>query len=219
MAYVPDIIPSEERARYAKGNMGKRVGFGGRPAVLVVDMTRAFTEDRFPLGCTAAGVPCAAAIRTLLEAVRPLGVPVLYTRYDAFAADAQWGRWLDKGTGAEPDSLMREPDAHEIADAVKPAAADIVITKSKPSAFFGTPLASMLTYLGVDTVVVTGMVTSGCVRATVIDAFSHNYRVIVPLECVADRSPTSHQVNLFDIDMKYADVMPLAAVLAHFGRG
>jgi nicotinamidase-related amidase len=218
MAYVPAIIPPEERARYTKGNMGKRVGFGARAAVLVVDMTRAFTEDRFPLGCTAAGVPCAAAIRTLLEAVRPLGVPVLYTRYDAFAADAQWGRWLDKGTGAEPDSLMRGPEAHEIADAVKPAAADIVITKSKPSAFFGTPLASMLTYLGVDTVVVTGMVTSGCVRATVIDAFSHNYRVIVPLECVADRSATSHQVNLFDIDMKYADVLPLTEVLAHFGR-
>ena len=218
MAYVPDIIPPEERARYAKGNMGKRAGFGARPAVLVVDMTRAFTEDRFPLGCTAAGVPCAAAIRTLLDAVRPLGVPVLYTRYDAFAADAQWGRWLDKGTGAEPDSLMRGPEAHEIADAVKPAAADIVVTKTKPSAFFGTPLASMLTYLGIDTVVVTGMVTSGCVRATVIDAFSHNYRVIVPLECVADRSPTSHQVKLFDIDMKYADVLPLADVLAHFGR-
>jgi len=151
--------------------------------------------------------------------VRPLGVPVLYTRYDAFAADAQWGRWLDKGTGAERDSRMRGPEAHEIADAVKPAAADIVITKSKPSAFFGTPLASMLTYLGVDTVVVTGMVTSGCVRATVIDAFSHNYRVIVPLQCVADRSPTSHQVNLFDIDMKYGDVLPLADVLAHLGRG
>ena len=218
MAYVPDIIPPEERERYAKGNMGKRVGFGPRPAVLVVDMTRAFTEDRFPLGCRAAGVPCAAAIRTLLEAVRPLGVPVLYTRYDAFAADAQWGRWLDKGTGAEPDSLMRGPEAHEIADAVKPAAGDIVVTKSKPSAFFGTPLASMLTYLGVDTVVVTGMVTSGCVRATVIDAFSHNYRVIVPLECVADRSPTSHQVNLFDMDMKCADVLPLADVLAQLGR-
>ena len=218
MAYVPDIIPPEERERYARGHMGKRVGFGARPAVLVVDMTRAFTEDRFPLGCTAAGVPCAAAIRTLLEAVRPLGVPVLYTRYDAFAADAEWGRWLDKGTGAEPDSLMRGPEAHDIADAVKPAAGDIVITKSKPSAFFGTPLASTLTYLGVDTVVVTGMVTSGCVRATVIDAFSHNYRVIVPLECVADRSPTSHQVNLFDMDMKYADVLPLADVLRHFGR-
>lgn len=70
----------------------------------------------------------------------------------------------------------------------------------------------------IDTVVVTGMVTSGCVRATVIDAFSHNYRVVVPIECVADRSATSHQVNLFDMDMKYADVLPLADVLAHFGR-
>jgi nicotinamidase-related amidase len=218
MAYVLDIIPAEERARYAKGNMGKRVGFGARPAVLVVDMTRAFTEDRFPLGCRVAGVPCAAAIRTLLDAVRPQGVPVLYTRYDAFAADAEWGRWLDKGTGAEPDSLMRGPEAHEIADAIKPEPGDIVVTKAKPSAFFGTTLASMLTYLRVDTVVVTGMVTSGCVRATVIDAFSHNYRVVVPIECVADRSATSHQVNLFDMDMKYADVLPLADVLAHFGR-
>jgi maleamate amidohydrolase len=218
MAYVPDIIPAEERARYAKGNMGKRVGFGARPAVLVVDMTRAFTEDRFPLGCSAAGAPCAAAIRTLLDTARPAGLPVLYTRYDAFASDAEWGRWLDKGTGAEPDSLMRGPEAHEIAEAIKPEAQDIVITKTKPSAFFGTPLASILTYLAVDTIVLGGMVTSGCVRATVIDAFSHNYRVIVPIECVADRSPTSHEVNLFDIDMKYADVLPLADVLAHLGR-
>src|ERR1041384_6418399 len=146
MAYVPDIIPPEERARYAKGNMGKRVGFGARPAVLVVDMTRAFTEDRFPLGCTAAGVPCADAIRRLLEAARPLGLPIAYTRYDAFASDAEWGRWLDKGTGAEPNSLMRGPEAHEIADALKPEPSDIVVTKTKPSAFFGTPLASMLTY-------------------------------------------------------------------------
>lgn len=218
MSYLPDIIPPDERARYAKGNMGKRVGFGARPAVLVVDMTRAFTEDRFPLGCSAAGAPCARAIRQLLDAARPLGLPVVYSRYDAFAADAEWGRWLDKGTGAEPSSLMRGPEAHEIADVLKPEPSDIVVTKTKPSAFFGTPLASMLTYLAVDTVIVTGMVTSGCVRATVIDAFSHNYRVIVPLECVADRSETSHQVNLFDIDMKYGDVVPLNEVLTHLGR-
>ena len=219
MSYVPDIIPADERARYAKGNMGKRVGFGARPAILVVDMTRAFTEDRFPLGCSAAGTPCARAIRTLLDAARPLELPVVYTRYDAFAADAEWGRWLDKGTGAEPDSLMRGPEAHEIADLLKPAARDLVVTKSKPSAFFGTPLAAMLTYLGADTLIVTGMVTSGCVRATVVDAFSYNYRVIVPIECVADRSATSHEVNLFDMDMKYADVVPLAEVLSHLGRG
>ena len=219
MSYVPDIIPPDERARYAKGNMGKRVGFGARPAVLVVDMTRAFTEDRFPLGCSVAGAPCARAIRRLLDAARPVGLPVVYARYDAFATDAEWGRWLDKGTGAEPNSLMRGPEAHEIADGLEPEPSDIVVTKTKPSAFFGTPLASMLTYLGVDTLLVTGMVTSGCIRATVIDAFSHNYRVIVPLECVADRSEASHQVNLFDIDMKYGDVLPLAEVLTHLGRG
>jgi len=119
-------------------------------------------------------------------------VPVLYTRYEAFAADAEWGRWLDKGTGAEPDSLMRGPEAHEITDVLKPASGDVVITKTKPSAFFGTPLASILTYLGVDTVVVCGMVTSGCVRATVIDAFSYNYRVVVPIGAspTAARPPT-----------------------------
>jgi nicotinamidase-related amidase len=219
MSYLPDIIPPDERARYARGNMGKRVGFGDRPAILVVDMTRAFTEDRFPLGCAAAGGPCARAIRRLLDAARPLGLPVVYTRYDAFGSDAEWGRWLDKGTGAEPDSLMRGPEAHEITDLLKPEPRDLVITKTKPSAFFGTPLPSMLTYLRVDTLVVAGMVTSGCVRATVIDAFSYNYRVIVPVECVADRSETSHQVNLFDIDMKYGDVVPLADVLPRLGRG
>lgn len=218
MAYIPDLIPADERARYAKGNMGVRVGFGERPAVLVVDMTRAFVEDRFPLGSSKAGEPCAQAIRRLLDAARPLGVPILYARYDAFQVDAEWGRWLDKGTGAEPDSPMRSPEAHEIVDLLEPKPGDVVVTKAKPSAFFGTQLASVLTYFGVDTTIVTGMVTSGCVRATVVDAFSHNYRVIVPLECVADRSETAHQMNLFDMDMKYADVLPVVDVLDHLKR-
>src|ERR1043166_59705 len=155
MPSMPDSTPPDARAGWGKGHMGRRVGFGVRPAILVVDMTRAFTEDRFPLGCAAAGAPCARAIRT---------------RYDAFVADAEWGRWLDKGTGAEPDSLMRGREAHEIADLLKPRVSDLVVTKTKPSAFFGTALASMLIYLGVDTLIVTGMVTSGCVRATVVDA-------------------------------------------------
>lgn len=215
MPYIPDLIPPEERARYARGNMGVRAGFGDRPAVLVVDMTRAFTEDRFPLGSSKAGEPCTQAIRRLLDVARPLGVPVVYSRYDPFPTDAEWGRWLDKGTGAEPNSLLRAPEAHEITDLLEPQAGEVVVIKSKPSAFFGTQLASVLTYFKVDTTIVTGMVTSGCIRATVLDAFSHNYRVIVPIECVADRSPTSHEMNLFDIDMKYGDVLPLDEVLAH----
>lgn len=214
MAYIPDLIPAEERARYLKGHMGARAGLGAHPAVLVVDMTRAFVEDRFPLGWSKTGEPCAQAIRRLLDAVRPMGLPVIYTRYGAFATDAEWGRWLSKGTGAEPGSPMRHPEAHEIVDLVQPLSGEVVLTKAKPSAFFGTPLASVLTWHGVDTTIVTGMTTSGCIRATVIDAFSHNYRVVIPLECVADRSEVSHQVNLFDMDMKYADVVPLEELLA-----
>lgn len=214
MTYVPSIIPIEERARYLKGNMGARSGFGVGPAVLVVDMTRAFVEDRFPLGWSKTGEPCAQAIRRLLDVVRSMRIPVIYTRYAAFATEAEWGRWVSKGTGAEPQSAMRSPEAHEIVDILEPASGDVVLTKSKPSAFFGTPLASLLTWYGVDTTIVTGMTTSGCVRASVVDAFSHNYRVVVPLECVADRSEVCHQVNLFDMDMKYADVVPLAELFA-----
>jgi nicotinamidase-related amidase len=110
---------------------------------------------------------------------------------------------------------MRTPEAHEIPEIIEPEPGDVIITKSKPSAFFGTALAAVLNYHGVDTTIVTGMVTSGCVRATAVDAFSYNYRVIVPIECVADRSETSHQINLFDLDTKYADVTPLDEVLAH----
>jgi maleamate amidohydrolase len=218
MAYIPERITPEERERYLKGHMGARAGFGRRPAVLVVDMTRAFTEDRFPLGSSKAGGPCAQAIRRLLDLARPLGLPVVFTRYGPFATDAEWGRWLGKGTAAEPDSPMRHPEAHEIVDLLEPASGEVALVKTKPSAFFGTPLASLLAWHGVDTVIVTGMVTSGCVRATVVDAFSYNYRVVVPIECVADRSETCHQINLFDMDMKYADVVPLEEVLDHLRR-
>jgi maleamate amidohydrolase len=148
--YIPDLIPPDERARYVKGNMGARGGFGARPAVLVVDMTRTFTEDRFPMGSSKAGGPCTQAIRRLIDVARPLGLPVIYSRYDPFATDAEWGRWLDKGSGAEPDSPLRTREAHEIVDLIEPQAGDVVVTKSKPSAFFGTQLASLLTYFKAD---------------------------------------------------------------------
>jgi nicotinamidase-related amidase len=142
--------------------------------VLVVDMTRAFTEDRFPLGSSKAGEPCLHAIRRLLDVARPRRIPVVYSRYAPFATDAEWGRWLDKGTAAEPDSPMRTPEAHEIPEIIEPEPGDVITTKSTPSAFFGTALAAVLNYHGVDTTIVTGMVTSRCVRATAVDAFSYN---------------------------------------------
>lgn len=212
--YIPALIPERDRKMFEKGNMGRRCGFGQRLAVIVVDMTRGFVEDEFPLGCGATGQPAVRAIRQLLDATRPLGIPTFYTT-SAPGTDAEWGRWLDKGTAADDSGLMRTPEAWAVAPLIAPEKGEVVLYKNKPSAFFGTQLVSLLTYHNADTVIVTGMVTSGCVRATVVDAFSYNFRVVVPIECVADRGQISHEVNLFDMDMKYADVMPLADVLKH----
>jgi maleamate amidohydrolase len=143
-------------------------------------------------------------------------VPVLFTTYAAREFAFGWARWKGK---AMSDPLMRSETAFEIVPDLGPWPGERVIVKTMPSAFFGTPLASLLTYLAVDTCIVTGMVTSGCVRATVVDAFSHNFRVVVPEECVADRGELSHKVNLFDIHMKYGDVRPLDDVLEYLARG
>ncbi len=198
-----------ELDRFKKGGMGRRAGFGEKIAVIVVDMTRAFTEDQWPLGCSETGQPCIEANRRLLEVARQAGLPIYYTTFNVdWVSDNERGVWLDKGT------QLREPaEAHQVAAQIAPQKGDVVIEKSKPSAFFGTHLASLLIHRKIDTVIVTGMTTSGCVRATAVDAFSYNFRVVIPEECAADRSPTSHQVNLFDLDQKYADVMPLDEVL------
>jgi len=209
--YVPDLISADDLHRFKKGNMGARGGFGEQLAVVVVDMTRAFVEDQFPLGTSETGQPCVAAIGLLLQSARPLGLPIYYTRWNpGWSTDNERGRWLDKGT------QMREPpEAHDIARDIAPHPGDVVIDKAKPSAFFGTQFVGLLIHRGIDTLIVTGMVTSGCIRATVVDAFSYNFKVVVPEECVADRGKVSHQINLFDMDQKYADVVPLQAVLAH----
>lgn len=207
---MPEIIPESDRMMLKKYGGGFRVGFGKKMAVVVVDMTSAFVEDQYSSGCSRTGKPAVVAIKQLLNKARELGIPIFYTKGFSSYQNAERGRWRDK-----VKSPPRPPEANEIAREIAPKEGDIIVAKAKPSAFFGTQLESMLTYLNVDTLIVTGMVTSGCVRATVVDAFSYNYRVIVPIECVADRSRISHQVTLFDIDGKYADVLPLSRVLEH----
>jgi len=213
MAIWDDLLSPMDRERFAKAHsVDRRVGFGVHPAILVVDMCRAFVEDEFPTGDRAHAEPAVIAITKLLAAVRARGgIPVLFTTYAARDFVHGWARWK---TRAVEHPSMRTDAAFEIVSALRPDAGERVVVKTAPSAFFGTPMTSYLTYHSVDTVVVTGMVTSGCVRATVVDAFSHNYRVIVPEECVADRSELSHKVSLLDIHMKYGDVLPLRDVLA-----
>lgn len=122
---------------------------------------------------------------------------------------AEKGIWGIKVGGAK--DITTEADS--VIPELRPLDDDIIVTKAKASVFFGTQLASMLVSLGIDTIIVTGVTTSGCVRATVVDGFSNNFRVIVPAECVGDRASLPHKVSLFDMDMKYADVMDLDDVL------
>ena len=212
--YLPDIFPEADRRGLRKylGGPRPRFGLGERPALLVVDMTRGFVEDRFRTGWEETGVPCARHIQALLDVVRRYPIPVFFTKPMQATTIVERGLWVRALPGVTTFP-PQPPDAFEIYPLLKPAAGEVVVEKQKPSAFFGTALHAMLTYQRVDTLIVTGMVTSGCVRATVNDAFSANFRCIVPIECVADRAQLSHEVNLADMSVKYADVLPVAAVL------
>lgn len=213
--YVPGILTENDvRTVRNAGWSGNRIGFGEKIAVLVVDVTRNFVEAPFPLSCTRMGMSVANSIKKLLDKARLLKIPIVYTKGSIWKTRVDGGRWLDKGLKIETSSK----EDNEIVDVIKPEKEEIIITKEKPSAFFGTQLISLLNYLRVDTIIVTGLTTSGCIRATVVDAFSYNLRVIIPLECVGDRTETSHKVSLFDMDTKYADVLPLSKVLSYLDR-
>lgn len=213
--YLPDILPEADRRgllKYLGASPRTRFGLGEQVAVLVVDMTRGFVEDRFRMGWETTGVPCARNILTLLEFVRQYPIPVFFTRPYPAATAVERGMW-DRGVPGA--TFQPQPaEAYDIYPLLKPVAGEVLIDKQKPSAFFGTALHAMLTYRRVDTLIVTGMVTSGCIRATVNDGFSSNFRCTVPIECVADRAQLSHEVELVDMSVKYADVLRLDVVLA-----
>ena len=200
---------------YRKANFfGHPIGWGRKVGIVVVDMTRAFVEDRFALGSAKMGQAALRGIGQLLQVARPIGILVCFTKMVPFRNRTEAGRWYDilprrlRGRPRPGRPRVRGDPAEIALRADEP-----VLVKGKPSAFFGTQLHSMLTFHNVDTLIITGMVTSGCVRATVDDAFALDYRVVIPLECVADRAEVPHRVNLFDMEMISADVLPLDAVL------
>lgn len=185
---------------------------GSRPALVIVDMTWEFVDSHFPSGHGATGWPCVDANVQLLADARQKGIPIYFTNgyaeTDYRPQSKENGRWRCPPTWSAEGSDL--PPGDMIVDQLQPVEGEVVIHKAgRPSAFFGTQLASLLVWDRIDTVIVTGMTTSGCVRATVLDAFQYNYQVLVPHECVADRSAISHAVSLFDMHMKYADVISL----------
>ncbi|MWV38502.1 isochorismatase family protein [Natrialba sp. INN-245] len=206
--YVPEFVSDSDREAFVKGQYGERIGWGRSPAVIVVDITNQFTQDEYALGSSATTESLLDANERLLNAARQAELPIFYTRGPSDEEIAHVAMELRKGGEA-----YEVGDANEICEDLEPRDDEIVIEKTKPSAFFDTHLAGMLTHHDIDTAIVTGVSTSGCVRATVVDASSHNFRTIVPAECVADRATTSHEMALFEMQMKYADILPTDEVV------
>ena len=206
-------MSGQDDAVYARAGFGAAVRRGRRPAVVVVDLTRGFTEDAYPSGADLGEV--VEATGTLIGAARPAGVPVIFTAivYSPAEATGDSVTWLQKAPGMR---AMREgSDAVALDPRLPRAPDDVLITKKGASAFHGTALASALVGLGCDTVVVCGATTSGCVRATVVDAVQSGFPVLVPRECVGDRAQGPHDAALFDIQAKYGDVVRLADALRY----
>jgi maleamate amidohydrolase len=188
-----------------------RAGFGRRPALVVVDLCLGFTDRESPLACELDGV--VESVGRLLAAARRSGAPVVFTTvaYDE-AARRRAAVFIEK----VPALLTLEAGSRwtEIDPRLAPLPGEPVLTKLHASAFFETDLPQLLEEAGCDSVVVVGASTSGCVRATAVDALQHGYRAVVPREAVGDRNAAAHEANLYDIDAKYGDVVPLAEVLA-----
>ena len=193
------------------GGFHGTVGLGRRPALIVVDVNRGFTDPASPLVCDLDGV--VAAIRPLLDVARAAGIPVVFTTVSYDEGDRQTAAaFIDK----IPALLSLEAGTRyvEIDPRIAPRDDEPVLNKLFASAFFGTALSSFLTANGCDSLIVTGASTSGCVRATVVDAIQHGYRPIVPREAVGDRNPDAHAANLYDIETKYGDVVSADDLIA-----
>jgi nicotinamidase-related amidase len=217
-----DVVGPRDREIYEAAGYGKRVTPGTRPVLLVVDVTYGFIgRERLPIldaiatypnACGESGWDALAVIERLVPAARGLGRPVIYSAGFAQLGVRGVGLWAEK----HPKASHAPADQHEIPASIAPRdGEDVLLAKTKPSLFHGTPLLELLVRAGADTLVVTGGTTSGCIRATVVDAFSYNFPVIVVEDGVFDRGELSHAVNLFDMDQKYANVLPSEDVLRY----
>jgi maleamate amidohydrolase len=205
MAAVWDaFVPAGELDRLRASGFGGAVEAGERPCLLVVDVTLSFIDDtRYPTGCGQLGRDRLPAVAKLLETARELDIPRVLT----------CGSPDDAVFVGGAVKLSNDPETARLVHAapfppeLTPGAGEYVLHKAKASAFFGTPLLTFLTRHRVDTLIVAGTTTSGCVRATVVDAASHGFRVLVAEDACFDRSAFAHAANLFDIELKYGSVV------------
>lgn len=215
------IIPEIDRQVYSKARYGKRQTFGNSPALLVVDVVTSFTGskpqktldaiDEFQTSCGEQGWKALPHIKTLIEACHEALIPVIYTKGEPEYKVTCGGSTKSQLGATEKEVMALFSEG--IPEIVAPQKGDFVLRKTKASAFFGTPLPIYLTSRVVDSLIICGTTTCGCVRATVVDSFSHGYPTFVVEECCFDRSNFSHLVNLFEMNQKYADVITLKEAL------
>ncbi len=219
-AYLGD----EDREVIARGRFGRRMGFGERPAILVIDVQKfrigeADAPRDGPSNSGRGGHEALPQIRRVIDAAHAADVPCFFAVFELDRQGRDIGVYRRKRDMLETEHWCLEGS---VGAALHPemdvGPKDIVYVKKKPSGFHGTPLLGYLVERGVDTVIVMGGSTSNCVRATVFDASSHNFRTIVVREGVFDRLPISHAISLFDMDRQFADVVPVEEVLAYLGR-
>ncbi len=195
---------------YNAQGFGGSVGIGARPALCIVDFVEGFVDSKvFGGGNIAAAV--GNTVR-LLTSARQCGLPIAFSRVIYAEDGSDDCVFVRKVPGLA--KLTEHAPASQIVSELRPKRDELILRKTQPSAFFGTNYAEHLHHLGIDTLIVTGCTTSGCVRATVVDAMSHNFRTIVARDCVGDRSLEAHQANLFDMEQKYADLVDANAIIA-----
>ena len=227
---------TEQDRAHLNTTMPREVGFGKRPALLLVDLYRwVFGDEPQPLleavkdwpgSCGLAAWDAIPHIQTLLDASRKAGIPVVHVTGLSGSGVESWSS-LKRPAGnsdlreevEDEGALDRQRRRFDIIDECGPIDGEAVLYKTAPSAFWGTPLTGHLTRLGIDTLITCGESTSGCVRASVVDGCTNRYRMIVVEECVFDRHEATHAINLFDMHQKYADVLPLAEVLERLAEG
>lgn len=217
-----EFLTERDQKVFSQGGFGSLAGMGARPALLIIDVSYNFCGDirepilesikRFHNSCGEDAWDALPEIRKLIDKCHEKGVPVIYTTGTVRSDGWDSGGWAWKNNRTNEDVSESKGngfnrDGNDIMDEIAPSPQDIVIRKLKPSAFYGTPLMAFLNDLGADSLIVTGTTTSGCVRASVLDAFSNNLRCTVVEEGCFDRSQASHAINLCDMHAKYADVV------------
>lgn len=214
MAVWDEFVPAGELERLRERGFSQDVEAGVQPCLLIIDVTLSFISTDYPTGCGEVGWARLPAITALLTTARERSVPRVLTC--GFADDAVFVGGAIK-LSADPETARRVHEAPFPAE-LTPRPDEYVLKKAKASAFFGTPLLTYLHQHRVDTLIICGTTTSGCVRATAVDAASHGFRVLVPEDACFDRSPFAHAANLFDIQLKYGSVIDTAQAIELMGQ-